>query len=448
MAINPENKKNLDNGTWQLANHPFYKKHAQSLYQDSHDFIDGKVQKHFLPNEDTKRSFFKAFGDIQVLESNYREELEAEAVRIVSEIWGCDPNILDAKIVDGPEELDSAQDDENGESVNLGLKKIPKPTPLQQKRINQRILMNQLTQGAAVHQYITMHHMAEELATKIDKNLIKYYDKLASGSMSGYWMMDIEGMLKILGQHKAGSVKLEEINDLEKEEEKVEADQEEEEYEHEEEEEEEEKEDVEKPEVKVKARALCFPVLLQELAKGLMLLSTQHGINSLDKETAELVVHHADRMAHEPWQIKFGPVLWQKFIKVIPSNLASQMAAKMSMDDPDHVEKIIMTIIENPEEAKRILANYLEEDIKQPELDHDNSTLYLDRDGKIAQHKAGQQTLSKEIYDKLKEVDPTNKNDFTTYDSSGEIITHISNEIPDEEEDTWYMDDDGNIVQK
>jgi hypothetical protein len=67
----------------------------------------------------------------------------------------------------------------------------------------------------------------------------------------------------------------------------------------------------------VHAQALVFPVLLQELAKGLMEFLSRSHLDELDPETRKHVKKHANTLGGETSDIRMGPEVWRRFLNGI-----------------------------------------------------------------------------------------------------------------------------------
>jgi hypothetical protein len=68
----------------------------------------------------------------------------------------------------------------------------------------------------------------------------------------------------------------------------------------------------EMPKCHVKAQAVTFPVLVHELVKGVMEIFSMHGLPE-DERIAEFVMGKADFLSAEPWDMRLGPALWERF---------------------------------------------------------------------------------------------------------------------------------------
>lgn len=70
------------------------------------------------------------------------------------------------------------------------------------------------------------------------------------------------------------------------------------------------------PKAVIYAQAMVFPVLIHELVKGVMELLSAHGLPK-KKKVGEYVINKADFLAAEPWDMRLGPGLWERFTKMI-----------------------------------------------------------------------------------------------------------------------------------
>jgi hypothetical protein len=70
---------------------------------------------------------------------------------------------------------------------------------------------------------------------------------------------------------------------------------------------------------KIKAQAICLPVLIHEMVKGLMEVLAYHSLPK-DPKIAQFVIDKADFMSAETWDMRLGPPLWEKFLDALPSD--------------------------------------------------------------------------------------------------------------------------------
>jgi hypothetical protein len=62
-----------------------------------------------------------------------------------------------------------------------------------------------------------------------------------------------------------------------------------------------------------------FPILVHELYKGVMEYVSAHGLPS-DPDMAQEVIGMEDTLPAEIWDLRLGPVIWEKFLEVYPDN--------------------------------------------------------------------------------------------------------------------------------
>jgi hypothetical protein len=66
------------------------------------------------------------------------------------------------------------------------------------------------------------------------------------------------------------------------------------------------------------AEAVCLPVLIHEMVKGVMEVLSYHGLPKNPK-TAQFAMEKADFMDAESWDMRLGPPIWERFLNCIPA---------------------------------------------------------------------------------------------------------------------------------
>jgi hypothetical protein len=151
-----------------------------------------------------------------------------------------------------------------------------------------------------------------------------------------YWMMNIPSMFASLGAHAVGSCTVKRSDQ---------------------EEEGEEGEEGEGQPV-IDARGIVFPVLAQEMSKGVAELLSHWGLADLDDPTTATVLKHGDDIRHEPYLEQIGPEMWRRFLKVKPRNIPLiDLYAALSKQEPDELHKIMAAVVDDPENAKEMLSD-------------------------------------------------------------------------------------------
>lgn len=337
----PKNKRHI------LGTHPLFALYGEKLAKQGYSHVSDRAIR-ALAND--QRQFMQIFQRIMQLEHNHKEELEDLAVRITAKIWGIDPDRLRP-------ELGQPEHGEETDDLDITPEKKEKIKGLEPE-IHKRLSMNSLTHGAAIHQMMTMHHMIDKEINAISPELLKLYDKISAASFQQYWLIDVAQMLAMMGQFAAGSTKVEWPED------------------------DEETEENESEGPVVVARAVCFPVLCQELSKGVMEMLAAHGLQQKSAEELEQIMNQADDVRHEIWLSQVGPELWRNFIKVVPKGVTlAGVVAELASLPPKQVNEILTFAVENPKRAAELLRELLEEgdvdveefEEKQEESEEDDS---------------------------------------------------------------------------
>tara|TARA_R110002012_G_scaffold257529_5_gene437780 strand:+ start:679 stop:1992 length:1314 start_codon:yes stop_codon:yes gene_type:complete len=150
-----------------------------------------------------------------------------------------------------------------------------------------RRFINSLIQGSAKKAHY-MYHLVNEKLNEINPDLVGLYSIVMSVNDLMYWIMpDMEGMIGGGGAESAMAGK-EEL-------------------------------DLETDPPTIKATGLMFPILVHELYKGVMEYISAHGLPS-DPEMADEVIGMEDTLPAEVWDLRLGPVIWEKFLEVYPDN--------------------------------------------------------------------------------------------------------------------------------
>lgn len=229
------------------------------------------------------------------IESQNKEVLENLAVELVVGEMGIPEGDLqfDAKLekpnMSGmqqkPKEKKKKKEPEfpNFEIEDEAAKRLQKLDLEKQKRR----FINSLIQGSAKKAHY-MYHLVNEKLNDINPDLVGLYSIVMSVNDLMYWVMpDMEGMIGGGGAEQAMAGK-EEL-------------------------------DLETDPPTIKAKGLMFPILVHELYKGVMEYVSAHGLPS-DPDMAQEVIGMEDTLPAEVWDLRLGPVIWEKFLEVYPDN--------------------------------------------------------------------------------------------------------------------------------
>lgn len=293
--------------------HAFSKHPILALHGDN---LSRKGYEHHKDVDFNPSDMMQLMMQVQRIEAPHKKELEDLAKQIVVKIWGIPKEMLQAKLTNNTDIKDNGSNGSDGSD-----KEDEEISSELLKQINKRITLNTFTQGAAVHQMMSMHHLIDKKLSEINPDLVSVYTKLSKLMHKAYWYIDYNAMMNLAGA-AAGSEKV----------------------------------SWDDGNPSVVAKAWIFPILTQELSKGVMELLTLHGYSNLDVITQEALQKHADKLKHEPYLIMIGPTLWRKFLKVIPKDIKiADLIAAFSKLDPDDIHDIVDDIIDNPDQASQKL---------------------------------------------------------------------------------------------
>lgn len=227
-----------------------------------------EILKDMLGNKTLMQTLISSqelLGQIAKAEAPYKSQLEQLAVNMMKELYPVideEGIIIDAK-------LGSISD------VNKSLDESLTPE-------SRRRIINGITQGAALKGAFAFYLFKEHL-DELDPSLVEKYSQIMKNSFGIYHDPNaVAMMLAQLAQgHKTagGSSKV-----IMKE--------------------------VEDSGITIKARAICFPMLIHEIEKGLKEIISLSGFKG-DKAANQAVVNKVDTLANEPHDIKYGQIIYE-----------------------------------------------------------------------------------------------------------------------------------------
>lgn len=115
---------------------------------------------------------------------------------------------------------------------------------------------------------------------------------------------------------------------------------------------------------KVIAQGIVFPILLHELAKGVMELISLWGMADLSPEERKYVLDKTDNLASETNDIRLGAKIWEKFVRQIPMDnqeVISLAWSKLQELDDREYNSVLEGLIENRTEAEMKVRRIAEE---------------------------------------------------------------------------------------
>lgn len=229
-------------------------------------------------------------------EQGHERELEQKAIEVLLEL----PEFAPARqpYADGEFRIEARLVRDPGEMTMQGMNVEPEPeTPEERQAVgadvaqiaaelesekNKRRFINLLIQGSAMNKNHA-YHQAAEVLNQISPELVRTYAKLMPIAEWVYWAVPDANLKQMMaaGQGHAGKAWVDWTGDV----------------------------------PVVHAQALVFPVLLQELTKGLMEYIS-HG-DETDEDTKRHVTKHVDTLGNELSDIRMGPEVWRRFLQGI-----------------------------------------------------------------------------------------------------------------------------------
>ena len=129
----------------------------------------------------------------------------------------------------------------------------------------------------------------------------------------------------------------------------------------------------------VKAKGLTFPILIHELIKGVYEVFGTHGLPD-DSRQAEMVISAEDTLPAEVWDMRLGPIFWEKFLQAHPAELFEDeqkylqhyLFMRFSKLEPTEFFELAKQILMGRPEANQILQRMVDEivaELKEREME-------------------------------------------------------------------------------
>ena len=286
--------------------------------------------------------------EIAQIESENKEYLEELAVELIKKEFGIPEGALqfDAKLT-SPGDIDSEGFKQKGEQPSD--EEIEDMFGDNEEELDdfmgafekfdlekaKRRFINSLIQGAAKKSSYMFELLNREL-NAINPRLLNLYGVFMSFADSLYWLMPdsmVQGMAGS-GQATYGKSELDAKTDP----------------------------------PTVKARGVNLPILIHELAKGVMEIAGTYGLPQ-DKRRQEAVLKSEDTIAGEIWDMRLGPVIWEKFRESYPEelfeddkkNLQQYFMVKFAELTPTEFFKMAKEIMSGSARGKKMVANMVQE---------------------------------------------------------------------------------------
>jgi hypothetical protein len=292
-------------------------------------------------------AMMRGVQDLFAIQRNNKEYLENLAVDLVRKEMGVRPDQLqyDAKLV-GMGEIDMEGFSKEGEEPEE--EEIEQNFQQQEEDIEdfitaferfdiekaKRRFINALIQGSSKKGHYMFELVRDEL-DRVDPDLLNLYGVVMSVNDLLYWVLPDEMMDMMMSQGGVGGK--EEV-------------------------------DIQTDPPTVKATGVFFPILIHELIKGTMEILGTQGLPD-DPKQAEMVMASTDSLSNEIWDLRIGPILWEKFLAAYPEELFEEdkkfiqnyLFARFSALSADEFFKLAKMILRGDAKATSILDRMVKE---------------------------------------------------------------------------------------
>jgi len=202
-----------------------------------------------------------------------------------------------------------------------------------------RRFINSLIQGASKKGHY-MFSLVEEELNQIDPRLLNLYGILMSINDLLYWILPDE-MTSMMSGSGSGVAGTEEVDDT-----------------------------TDPP--TIRAKGFFFPVLVHEILKGVYEVLGTQGLPD-DPKAAEMVMASQDTLPYEIWDLRLGPVIWEKFTESYPDKIyeddlreiQNYLFSRFSALSTEQFFELAKEIMSGTENGKKAVAKMVEEIIEE-----------------------------------------------------------------------------------
>lgn len=202
-----------------------------------------------------------------------------------------------------------------------------------------RRFINSLIQGASKKGHY-MFNLVEEELNQVDPKLLNLYGVLMSINDLLYWIIpdQMMGMMAGGGEGVAGTEEIDTTTDP----------------------------------PTIKARGVFFPILVHEVLKGVYEVMGTQGLPD-DPKAAEMVMASQDTLPYEVWDLRLGPIIWEKFTQSYPDKIyeddlkeiQNYLFSRFSSLSTEQFFELAKEIMSGTANGKKSVAKMVEEIIEE-----------------------------------------------------------------------------------
>lgn len=132
----------------------------------------------------------------------------------------------------------------------------------------------------------------------------------------------------------------------------------------------------------VRAKGASFPILVHELLKGVYDVLGSHGLPD-DPRQAEMVKNSEDTLPAEVWDLRLGPIFWEKFLESFPDKLFEEdqkmiqnyLISRFAMLTADEFLSLSKKILSGGPEGKKYIQKMVDDIIADLRSDDYNQAM-------------------------------------------------------------------------
>ena len=307
----------------------------------------------------------RAVQDVKSIENENEEYLENLAVDLVKKEMALPDGAFqfDVELLSGMGQIDTSKmrpsseepdeedimkmfGDENADDMEDDIEAFMDAMDKFDMEKAKRRFINSLIQGASKKGHYMFNLVREEL-DRLDPRLLNLYGVLMSIADLMYWIIPDE-MTQMMAGEGEGVQGSEEVDDT-----------------------------TDPP--TIKAKGLFFPVLLHELIKGVYEVLGTQGLPD-DPKAADMVMASQDTLPYEIWDLRLGPVIWERFTASYPEDLyeddmreiQNYLFSRFSALSTEEFFEVAREIIGDSEKGQKIVKRMVDEiveELRQYDLD-------------------------------------------------------------------------------
>lgn len=304
-----------------------------------------------------QRLLMSAVQEVKQIENGNEDQLEDLAVELVKREMSIPDDAFqyDIKLLKSPSQMDTSKlakqsEEPSSEEIQqtFGVSEDEAEEDLENfmaafdkfdlEKAKRRFI-NSLIQGASKKGHY-MFSLVEQELNQIDPKLLNLYGVLMSINDLLYWIIPDE-MMDMMASSGGGVAGTEEIDDT-----------------------------TDPP--TIKARGVFFPVLVHEVLKGVYEVMGTQGLPD-DPKAAEMVMASQDTLPYEVWDLRLGPVIWEKFTQSYPDKIyeddlkeiQNYLFSRFSALSTEQFFELAKEIMGGTENGKKSVAKMVEEIIEE-----------------------------------------------------------------------------------